>query len=160
MTEPQVKQGKKRKSDGAEIRAQIAALPWRRSENADHPGLEIMLVSSRETKRWVIPKGWPMKGMKPHRAAEREAFEEAGLEGKIEKTPLGDYHYAKRLDNGAVLDCRVAVYPLKVAKQRKSWPEKGQRTTRWFSAEDAADNVFEEELSALIRQLAALNGAF
>lgn len=142
---------KKRKSDGADVRSQIAALPWRRAPGSD---LEVMLVSSRDTKRWVIPKGWPIKGMKPHQAAAIEALEEAGLEGKIEKTPLGAYHYGKRLDNGAVLACKVDVYPLKVSKQRKSWPEKGQRVTRWFSAGDAAENVFEDELSALIRMIA------
>jgi 8-oxo-dGTP pyrophosphatase MutT (NUDIX family) len=128
---------KKRKSDGAEVRAQIAALPWRRDAES---GIEVMLVSSRETKRWIIPKGWPIKGMKPHQAAAIEAMEEAGLEGKIEKEP-------------------VDVYPLKVSKQRKSWPEKGQRVTRWFTAEDAADNVFEEELAALIRRIALDDGS-
>ena len=147
---------KKRKSDGAEVRAQIAALPWRRDAES---GIEVMLVSSRETKRWIIPKGWPIKGMKPHQAAAIEAMEEAGLEGKIEKAPLGVYHYGKRLDNGAVLTCKVDVYPLKMSKQRKSWPEKGQRVTRWFTAEDAADNVFEEELAALIRRIALDDGS-
>jgi 8-oxo-dGTP pyrophosphatase MutT (NUDIX family) len=147
---------KKRKSDGAEVRTQIAALPWRRDAEA---GVEIMLVSSRETKRWIIPKGWPIKGMKPHQAAAIEALEEAGLEGKIEKEPVGVYHYGKRLDNGAVLTCKVDVYPLKVSRQRKSWPEKGQRVTRWFPAEDAAENVFEDELAALIRAVAQGGGS-
>jgi hypothetical protein len=86
-------------------------------------------------------------------------MKKAGLEGKIEKTAFGAYQYVKRLANGANQPCRVDVYPLKVVKQYKKWPESGQRTTRWFSAEDAAENVFEDELSALILQLAALNGA-
>lgn len=130
-----------------EPRHQLAALPWRRGKK----GLEILLISSRETKRWVIPKGWPMKGKKPHEAAAQEAKEEAGLIGKISKEPIGHYHYVKNLRNGDATLCRVDVFPLMVEKQRKSWPERDQRITRWCLLEEAASLVREPELAALIR---------
>ena len=125
---------------------QYAALPYRPGED----GLEILLVTSRETQRWVIPKGWPMKGRKPHAAAAREALEEAGVTGKVSRTPLGAYHYVKRLANGAPLACTVDVYPLEVDRQRKHWREQGQRTGHWFSVEAAAQAVDEPELQDLI----------
>jgi 8-oxo-dGTP pyrophosphatase MutT (NUDIX family) len=134
---------KKRK--GVEPKTQYAALPWRSGKK-----LEVMLVSSRETRRWVIPKGWPMKARKPHATAAIEALQEAGLLGKIEKTTIGAYHYHKRLKNGAVLLCRVDVFPLRVTRQRKSWPEKRQRITKWFPHTEAALLVHEPELARLI----------
>jgi len=94
-----------------------------------------MLITSRETRRWVIPKGWPMRGLKPHRAAEREAYEEAGLKGHIGKVAVGTYAYEKRLANGVAVPCEVSVYPLQVTSQRKRWPEMSQRDGRWFSPE-------------------------
>jgi 8-oxo-dGTP pyrophosphatase MutT (NUDIX family) len=137
---------RKKSATGAEPARQYAALPWRMAERA-----EILLASSRETRRWVIPKGWPMKGRKPHMTAAIEALQEAGLLGKIAKTTFGAFHYEKRLKNGAVLLCRVDVFLLRVSRQRKSWPEKDQRVTQWFSPTDAAQLVDEPELSALIK---------
>lgn len=130
-----------------EPREQIAALPWRSGKK----GLEILLASSRETKRWVIPKGWPMKGKKPHAAAAQEAKEEAGLVGKISKDSIGSFHYVKNMRNGDAILCRVDVYPLQVEKQRKNWPERDQRITRWFPLREAAGLVREPELSKLIQ---------
>jgi len=129
-----------------EPRTQYAALPFRLK-----PKPEILLVSSRETKRWVIPKGWPMKGRKPHAAAAQEALEEAGVIGKIDKTAIGHFHYLKKMRNGAVILCRVNVYPLQVTRQRRDWPEREQRITRWFPLEQAADVVREPELARIIR---------
>jgi 8-oxo-dGTP pyrophosphatase MutT (NUDIX family) len=126
---------------------QYAALPYRMGE-----ALEILLVTSRETQRWVIPKGWPMMGKKPHAAAAREAREEAGVIGRITKTPFGAYHYVKRLKNGAPLVCSVDVFPLQVTRQRKRWPEQQQRTAHWFTVAEAADAVQEPELQALIER--------
>lgn len=128
-----------------EPRIQYAALPWRSNERP-----EIMLVSSRGTQRWIIPKGWPMKGRRPHAAAAREALEEAGLIGRIEKQAVGAYHYLKRLPAGGVLPCKVMVFPLVVTHQRKSWPERKHRTTRWFSVEEATEAVEEPELKEII----------
>lgn len=146
MSEP----GRKRKKAVAEPRQQYAALPWRKGA----AGVEIMLVSSRETRRWVIPKGWPIKGHRPSDTALVEAMEEAGLVGEIAEQPIGHYHYKKRRKNGAVVPCRVDVFPLGVLRQRESWPEKSERTTRWFGQAEAAEAVVEEELGALIRGFA------
>ena len=128
-----------------EPRAQYAALPWRRSK-----ALEIMLVSSRESRRWVLPKGWPMKGRAPCDAAAREALEEAGIKGKVGKSPLGAYHYVKRRKNGSNLQCEVTVFPLEVSEERKNWLEKRERVRRWFNVSEAADAVEEAELRDII----------
>ena len=133
-------------------RIQYAALPFREEPN----GLEIMLVSSRETRRWVVPKGWPMKNRNPHGAAAREALEEAGLQGKIGKGSLGDYHYTKRLKNGASTLVRVSVFPLRVLRQRGNWLEKDERVTRWFTVEEAAELVHESELRDIILSFGVL----
>jgi 8-oxo-dGTP pyrophosphatase MutT (NUDIX family) len=130
-----------------EPRVQYAALPYRRSTDGT---LEIMLVTSRETRRWVIPKGWPMKGRKPHVSAAREAFEEAGLVGEVGKRPIGSYAYEKRVKDGAVVPCKVEVFPLDVRAQRKRWPEKAQRDTRWFSPHEAVEAVNEMGLRGII----------
>jgi 8-oxo-dGTP pyrophosphatase MutT (NUDIX family) len=135
----------KKSGELPETHVQYAALPWRMRES-----LEIMLVTSRDTRRWVIPKGWPMKGRKPFAAAATEALEEAGVVGKVEKKKLGSYHYRKRLKNGAALLCRVDVFPLQVARQRKNWREKKQRVSQWRPYAEAADQVVEEELSEMI----------
>src|SRR3954447_7757079 len=131
---------------------QYAALPYRlRADGA----VEILLVTSRETERWVIPKGWPMKGRQPHVSAAREALEEAGLVGSIDKEPIGSYRYNKRLKNGVEVPCTVEVFPMEVRLQKKKWPEKGQRTLRWFPPEEAAEAVDEAGLSQTIRNLRA-----
>jgi 8-oxo-dGTP pyrophosphatase MutT (NUDIX family) len=133
---------------------QFGALPWRQ-----HKGLEVLLVTSRESRRWVIPKGWPIKGRKPHMSAAREALEEAGVTGRIGKKALGSYGYVKRLKNGAPLECRVQVFPLKVERQRKRWPEQHERALRWFAASEAATAVAEPELQKLIGDFAQAAGA-
>jgi len=137
-------------------RLQIAALPYR-----VHGGkVQILLISSRETKRWVLPKGWPMKGRTMHGSAAREAREEAGIAGDIEKTPFGSYRYYKRRKDGAVQLVRVSVYPLRVERQHKTWVEKGQRVLAWFSPAEAAENVHESELSDLILRFEAVESGW
>jgi 8-oxo-dGTP pyrophosphatase MutT (NUDIX family) len=131
-----------------ERHSQVAALPFRIKDGK----VEVLLVTSRETKRWLIPKGWPMKGKKPHKAAAQEAAEEAGVKGDIKQKPIGHYDYWKR--RAAHFDlCRVDVYPLEVSKQLSSWREKGQRDARWFEVEEAAHQVLEPALAELIRSL-------
>lgn len=126
---------------------QVGALPLRKSRGS---GLEILLVSSRETGRWVIPKGWPAKRLSDAKAAAREARQEAGVTGKITETPIGRYRYRKRMPGGVVRVIDVDVYGLWVKKQRKSWREKGERTRVWFSQSEAAKKVREPRLRALI----------
>jgi 8-oxo-dGTP pyrophosphatase MutT (NUDIX family) len=144
MKAPKAK--KKNVGAGVVLRTQYAALPWRIYNGR----VEIMLVTSRDTKRWIIPKGWPMKGRKPHIVAAIEAVQEAGLIGKMDKAKLGDFGYEKRLDSGATVDCRVEVFALRVQRQRKKWREKKQRATQWFECVVAAGLVEEPELRELM----------
>jgi 8-oxo-dGTP pyrophosphatase MutT (NUDIX family) len=133
-----------------EPRSQSAALPWRRGAN----GLEVLLITSRETRRWVIPKGWPINGLKSCQTAAREAFEEAGVEGDIGRKKVGVFHYDKRLRSGRVQKVRVAVYPLKVDTEREAWPEVQQRERLWTTPAEAAELVYEPELADLLRAFA------
>ena len=129
-------------------RWQVGALPFRRTPEG---AFLVFLITSRETRRWVIPKGWPMKRRKPFEAAAREAYEEAGLVGHIGKRPLGFYLYEKRLKNRDSVLCQVKVFPLEVRKQLKNWPEQDQREGRWFPSPEAADVVVEAGLAGIIR---------
>jgi 8-oxo-dGTP pyrophosphatase MutT (NUDIX family) len=127
---------------------QYAALPYRNAGEA----IEILLVTSLGTKRWIIPKGWPMRGRAPHEAAAREALEEAGVVGEVGSDAIGTYSYEKRRKSGATVPCTVEVFPLGVTTQRKRWREKGQRKVRWFPSEEAARTVSDADLGDLIRQ--------
>lgn len=129
---------------------QYAALPFRLNRGT----LEVLLITSRDTGRWVIPKGWPMDGKAPHEAAAQEAFEEAGVLGEVLGVAVGTYPYDKRLKKGALHPCTVEVFPLKVTEHKRVWPEKAQRRRSWFAAADAADRVDEPELADLIRAFA------
>jgi 8-oxo-dGTP pyrophosphatase MutT (NUDIX family) len=129
-----------------EVRQQFAALPFRRTDE----GVEIMLITSRETRRWIIPKGWPMKGRSPYGTAAREALQEAGIRGHIEKVPIGSYLYIKRGLGGQRWPCTVHVFPLAVRAERDSWREQNERTREWFSFIEAAEAVEEPDLKSLI----------
>jgi 8-oxo-dGTP pyrophosphatase MutT (NUDIX family) len=130
-----------------EPRAQFAAIPWRRNADGE---VEVLLITSRETRRWVIPKGWPIKGKSSAKSAAQEAFEEAGVTGKISKSPLGGYAYDKRLRNGRLQHVRVAVFTLHVESEAETFPELGQREKLWLPPADAALRVDEPELIALL----------
>ena len=134
---------------------QIAALPYRNvGQGLDAP-VQILLVTSRETKRWVIPKGNFANTIVPHAAAAQEAEEEAGVRGAVCPTPLGSYRYRKRKGSGASLMADVEVFPLAVTQELKDWKEKGQRQRRWFSLSEAAKAVDEPDLRDLIRSFGA-----
>jgi 8-oxo-dGTP pyrophosphatase MutT (NUDIX family) len=132
-------------------RVQYGALPYRLSVGS-RP--QFMLITSRETRRWVIPKGWPKKGKSPRSSAAREAFEEAGVVGAVAKRSAGSFSYEKRLKNGGVVVCDVRVFPLEVRRQSKKWPEKQERIFKWLSASQAAEKVDEPTLGEIIRRLA------
>jgi 8-oxo-dGTP pyrophosphatase MutT (NUDIX family) len=132
-------------------RLQYGALPYRKS---NRHRAEFMLVTSRETRRWIIPKGWPKKGKSPHRSAAREAFEEAGVLGAVGRQPVGSFSYEKRLKNGGSVECEVRVFPLEVKRQRNEWPEKQERQVKWLSASKAAAKVKNPLLSKIIRRVA------
>nr|WP_245453436.1 NUDIX hydrolase [Aquibium carbonis] len=131
---------------GAPARLQVAALPWRETEK----GVEVMLITSRDTGRWVLPKGWPEAGEMRWEAALREAGEEAGLVGTMSDQEIGRYIYGKNLKSGLEQRCEVHVFPLKVEKVESHWPEKGQRQRKWFKPSIGASRVREPELSQIL----------
>ena len=135
---------------GAKRARQVAALPTRTDKSG---AIEVLLVTSRDTKRWIVPKGWPMEGRSPWKAAAIEALEEAGVEGDIARKPLGTYTYVKRRDRRPDIPCEVAVYPMQVERQLKRWKERDQRERHWFAPAKAADLVDESDLGALLAAL-------
>ena len=128
------------------ITTQYGALPfaWRGGE------LRVLLITSRDTGRWLIPKGWPEKGMAPHELAAHEAFEEAGITGKVSNQPIGSFEYLKRLDGKSAKRCRVMVFPLEVVEELGDWPERAQRRREWLSPAEAAQRIDEPQLASLI----------
>jgi len=134
------------------VRAQYGALPHRFTHDGE---LEILLITTRQSKRWIIPKGWPIKGLQPARSAAREAFEEAGVRGRIGAKSVGFFVYDKILDeNGVRVSCEVRVFPLLVRRQSKIWPEKEQRVVQWLSPDKALTLIEEPELKALVAAFA------
>ncbi len=137
------------KTERTKVRKQVAALPVR----LDGAGrIRVLLITSRETCRLIVPKGWPMKGHKDHRAAAIEAQEEAGVIGKVHKKPIGSYLYWKRRADHFDL-CRVRVFVLEVERQLPAWREKGQRQSAWLLLDDACDLVDDAGLVTLLRRL-------
>jgi len=142
---------KKRKTDPAQPREQYAALPFRVRDG--HP--EFLLVTSRETRRWIIPKGWPEKNHEPWEMAAREAYEEAGVLGRVDAVPVGSYVYDKVLSPKKSVQCQVQVFPLEVAEQLPDWPERTQRECRWCTPGQAALLVDEPGLVELLLRFGA-----
>ncbi|MBN8954266.1 MULTISPECIES: NUDIX hydrolase [unclassified Rhizobium] len=132
---------------------QYAAICYRRC--AGEKDVQILLITSRDSGRWVIPKGWPMAGKLPHQVAEREAWEEAGVKGKVRKKSFGYYTYLKSLDTGDTVPSVVQVHLLEVAGLDDRFPEQGQRQRQWFSPNEAAARVREPELKSLLRMVQA-----
>lgn len=130
---------------GAEA-PQVAALCYRGGRGAT----EVLLITSRDTGRWVIPKGWPIEGISPAESALREAYEEAGVRGRITGGALGDYRYLKRVGADRTVPCRVVIFPIFVERLVKDFPEKDQRALKWFKPAKAALKVEEAELQAIL----------
>jgi len=126
-------------------------LPYRTQGTTVDAPVSILLVTSRETKRWVVPKGNPIAGLSAHAAAAHEAEQEAGILGAACPTPIGSYRYRKRRRNGASLLLDVDVYPIAVTTELDNWEEQDQRERRWFSLLEAVEAVDEPDLKDLIR---------
>lgn len=142
LQQQEIELGRASKTD---LRTQFAALCYRFKKDK----LQICLVTSRRSGRWIVPKGWPMNGETPMDAAATEAFEEAGVRGKVHTRPVGVFSYYKvRSENE--LPCIAVVYPLKVNKVMARWPERKERERKWFSRKRAAGLVQDAELSAII----------
>lgn len=131
-----------------DVRAQFAALCYQVVK--DEP--QVLLITSRETGRWVLPKGWPMDGMTPAQAAAQEAWEEAGVEGRAFDFVLGIYSYAKVIDADTTVPCVVTAFPVKVKRLADSFPEQEERKRKWFPLKKAAARVDEAELSQIINK--------
>ncbi len=134
---------------------QVAALPYRTESDAADSPIHILLVTSRNSGRWVIPKGNVPAGMDLHRAAAREAEEEAGVLGIVCPIPLGSYRYRKHRANGASLMADVQVFPLAVGEELAHWKEEAERRRRWVSLTDAAAMVDEQDLRDLMQSFGA-----
>ncbi len=130
---------------------QVAALPVLFVDGAWH----VLLITSRDTGRFIIPKGWPMKGRRDRRAAAIEARQEAGVLGRVHPAPVGTYTYWKRRADHFDY-CRVKVFLLEVTGQLIHWREKGERRAAWLLIEDAAELVDEPGLVTIIRDLPAV----
>ncbi|MEW6633155.1 MAG: NUDIX hydrolase [Pseudomonadota bacterium] len=132
-------------------RLQVAALPWRERGN----GVEIMLITSRDTGRWVLPKGWPEAREPLCEAAAREAGEEAGLRGAVSHFEAGRYFYGKVLASGEEVPCEVLVFPLKVDRVADRWKERHARTRKWVGPAEAVRMVNEPDLCEIISNFCA-----
>ena len=130
------------------VRIQYGALCWRASGTGN--GIEVLLITSRDTGRWIIPKGWPMPGLAPEAAAAQEAWEEAGAQGVVNPLCVGRYGYHKCLTPEAQVPCAVAVYGMQVTHLADSFPEVKERSRQWFPTSTAATLVNEPDLGRLI----------
>lgn len=139
-----------RETDG-DLPIQTGVLPWRLAANK---GIEVLLVTSRRSGRWIIPKGWPMPGKSLAEAAAQEAFEEAGVTGTVDPKPLGSFRHSKQTVGTGDVEVNILVHPMWVDREFQKWPEIGERKRRWFSPKDAAKRVDSLELGELIRQTA------
>ncbi len=128
------------------VREQYGALCYRLKKNK----VEVLVITSRDTGRWIIPKGWPMDGKSAPAAAAREAYEEAGVKGTVFPEAIGSYRYMKGLPHGLKVDCRVRVFKLAVDDLCKNFPEKGERRAEWVTCAEAADRVHEPGLKTLL----------
>jgi len=129
------------------VRSQFGALCFRFKNGK----IEFLLITSRRTKRWILPKGWPENKMTPGESAANEAFEEAGVTGEHDERPIGIYCYNKKVEPGEILPCVVTIFSLKVKNILSNYPEKLERKRKWFTRENAAKSVAEPELAMLIK---------
>lgn len=130
---------------------QYGVVPVRRAPDGS---VEILLITSRDTRRWVVPRGNPIAGKSPAESAAQEAFEEAGIIGPVEIEAMGRYSYLKRRRFGMTRRAVVHLFRMMVAEERDDWPEKAERERRWFPAKEAAAAVHEAELARIIRRTA------
>ena len=129
---------------------QYGVVPVRRSATG---AVEILLITSRETRRWVVPRGNPVPGRSAVESAAQEAFEEAGIAGRTTAEPIGRYGYDKRRRDGRIVPAEVALFRMDVETIAESWPEMRERERRWFAVEAAATAVAEPALADIIRAL-------
>ncbi|MBW8727095.1 MAG: NUDIX hydrolase [Inquilinus limosus] len=133
-------------------RLQYGALPYRFRPDGS---IEILLVTTRRTRRWIVPKGWKIKGKKPPKSAAQEAFEEAGVQGVVSGKPIGSFVYDKWLDDdGVTAPCEVRIFPLLVKRQGNTWRECEEREARWVDPGKALEMIDDQGLRDLIAAFA------
>jgi 8-oxo-dGTP pyrophosphatase MutT (NUDIX family) len=142
----------RRKSGRARHALQVGALPYRVSPDGK---IEVLLVTSRGTGRWIIPKGWPMPGKTLQEAAAIEAWEEAGVRGAVSDAELGRFTYDKERFLLRPIPCEVVVYALSVEEELEDWPERSQRRRKWQSVKAASVALRSRDLAQLLRALPA-----
>ncbi|MBV1692526.1 NUDIX hydrolase [Novosphingobium sp. G106] len=127
---------------------QVGALPYRIGPDGD---VEVLLITSRGSGRWIIPKGNPIKGLKAHQVAAREAFEEAGISGNPSIRSLGRFYSVKQRAGQPEAETEITVYPLLVTEQFQDWPERPQRKRRWLSPIAASHLVEDAGLKRILQ---------
>jgi 8-oxo-dGTP pyrophosphatase MutT (NUDIX family) len=127
-------------------RQQVGALCWRIKDKAP----QVLLITSRDTGRWVVPKGWIMDGRTEAQSALTEAWEEAGVIGAVSEAAMGHFVYPKVLADGVALPVRVALFPVEVARLKRRYPEMRERERRWFRPSSAAERLGEPDLARLV----------
>jgi 8-oxo-dGTP pyrophosphatase MutT (NUDIX family) len=131
-------------------RVQVAALCCRETKK----GPKVLMVTSRGTGRWIIPKGWPIPGKDGAQTALQEAWEEAGVrKGTVTGDPVGVFRYDKELKTGLPVPVQTFVYTIRDVELSDQYPEAHQRRRKWVSPRDAANMVREPELQNILRQL-------
>ncbi|HSD93068.1 MAG TPA: NUDIX hydrolase [Methyloceanibacter sp.] len=138
------------------ILKQVGAIPYVETEG----GLLVLLITTRGRGRWTIPKGWPNPGMTDPQLAAQEAFEEAGVTGKVSTRPVGSYLYTKHLHLFSWVKCSVEVYLLRTNCQHLNWPEKPSRKSIWLEPREAAKKVKEPQLASVLREFGLSATAF
>ena len=133
---------------------QVAILPFIMTDN----GIEVLMITSRNRDTWIVPKGWPTRGLPLVLAAAAEAREEAGVLGPVDETPLGTYSYRKRMKAGYSVRCHVFVYPMLVRQHCLDWPELGVRRLKWCRLEEASKLTDERELADILTELVETDG--
>lgn len=130
-----------------DVRTQFGALCYRIKRKKP----EALLVTSRTTKRWIIPKGWPIDGKTPAQVAEIEAWEEAGVKGVSDGWCLGIFSFRKDTEDLGSLPCVAMVFAIRVMELSETYPESEERKRRWVSRKKAARRVDEPELARILR---------
>lgn len=130
-------------------RFQVAALCFRKKAGKK----EVLLITSRGTGRWILPKGWPIDGLDAADAAMQEAWEEAGvLKGRVGKFSVGAFEYAKTYDSGLSTPCRAEVFPIEVQKMSNDFPERNERSRKWVTPAQASRMVQEPGLREILSE--------
>jgi 8-oxo-dGTP pyrophosphatase MutT (NUDIX family) len=113
----------------------------------------VCLITSSSGRRWLLPKGKRQAGCDLRETARREAWEEAGLVGRVAGTPLGSYQFTK-------YGCRhtVVVFRMRVTAAKNDWPERRKRLRQWVRPGAALDRLHHPDLCTLLRDVLSGNG--